>query len=168
MLVDMATEQNVYVNFSMFRRSSQPIQIAVASSMLMSAAAKKSSLAGGPRTWYTSQGGGGIAHVHRWTTCIQTDSCKQNVPVSRNKTRCLAGGPRTWYTAQGGVRRLCPQCLHLRSALNWTMPAFLRLLMSQIPGGRAPRTSEHPWGIGLAAISLPKCSCMGQRKSLRK
>ena len=103
MLFDKATVKNVYLNFSMFRRSSQPIQIAAARTMLMSAGAKISPLAGGQRTWYTSHGGGGIIpDVHRWIAYIQIDSCKQTAPVRRNKTRCLAGGPRTWYTSQGG------------------------------------------------------------------
>ena len=44
MLVDMATEQNVYGNFSMFRRSSQPIQIAAASRMFLSARTKRGAL----------------------------------------------------------------------------------------------------------------------------
>ena len=94
MLVDRATEQNVYKNVSMFRRSSQPIQIAVASRVLMSTRAKKKTFRClGPKDLVHSPGG---------RTRFQTDDrCKQNVCVSRKKSRCLAGGPRSWYTSTG-------------------------------------------------------------------
>ena len=85
MLVNSATEQRVYIHVSMFRRSSKRIQIVVASKVLMSAGAKKFPFFGAQRLGSLPKG-----QVRNNRTC-----CKQNVFVSKSKTKCLDRGPRT-------------------------------------------------------------------------
>ena len=87
MMVHRATQQYVSMNFTMFWKSSQPIQISTR--MLISTGAKKVPLLGDQGRGTLPKRGGGDNR-----TC-----CRPYDVVSRNKTRCSARGLRTWYTS---------------------------------------------------------------------